>query len=126
MTEYELRDAITGVYAQASTDTTTVFSLVTGYLVVAYLVGAKLPRNQLAIVNCLYGGWVLMAIWAIKSSLEQGVRLTRMSLESGFAISIQSELGATLFFSLAFPTLLIAGVFASYYFMWSVRRPKRK
>jgi len=126
MTEYELRDALTGVYAQASTDTTTVFSLITAYLVVAYLVGAKLPRNQLVIVNCLFGGWVLMAIWAIWSSLEQGARLTQISLDSGFAISTQSELNATTFFALAFPALLFVGVIASYYFMWSVRHPRNE
>ena len=124
MTEYEIRDAISGLFAQSTTDSTTVFTLITAYLVSAYLVGATLPRNQLSIVNCLFGGWVIMAIYAVKASLEQAANLTQRAIDSQFAIGDQLGIESLQFFSWAFPLVLLMGVLASFYFMWSVRHPK--
>jgi hypothetical protein len=124
MTEYEIRDALSGLYAQTTTDATTVFSLITAYLVAAYLVGHELPRKQLIIVNCLFGSWVTMAIYAVKSSLEQAADLVRRAAEQQFAFVDSMSVAAQYFFSWAFPLILLAGGLAAFYFMWTVRHPK--
>ena len=124
MTEYEMRDTVSALFAQSTTDSTTVFSLVTAYLVAAYLVGAKLPRNQLVTINSLYGAWVIMAIWAVKSSLASAAQVYGLSIESGFSWVSDKNLYEIEFFTWAFPLILPSGVFASFYFMWSVRHPK--
>ena len=124
MTEYEVNDALTAIYAQVTADSTTVFSLVTAYLVVAYLVGQKLPRIQLIIVNCLFGGWALMATFAVRASMDKATFLIIRMANDGYEMNPTQGVSTNEFFSIAFPFLLFASVIAAYYFMWSVRHPK--
>ena len=124
MTEYELRDAASAYFAQSTTDSTKVFTLVTAYLVVAYLVGAKLPKNQLITISSLYGAWVTMAIWAVMASLDQAAQVYQRSIESGYSWVSDQDLNEIVFFTWAFPLILLSGVFASFYFMWAVRKSK--
>jgi len=124
MNEYELSDVLSNLYSQVTTDSTTVFSLVTAYLITAYLVGAKLQRVQLLIVNCLFGGWALMAIFAVRASMEKATWITERLINSGYEVNDAAGVPTNEFFGIAFPSLLFASLIAAYYFMWSVRHPK--
>ena len=124
MTEYEFTEALSSLYAQVTTDSTTVFSLVTTYLIAAYLIGAKLPRVQLYIVNVLFGGWALMAIFAVRATLDKAAWLTQRLIDSGYDLNETAGVSTAGFFSIAFPALLFASLLAAYYFMWSARHPK--
>jgi len=124
MTEYELTEALSSLYAQVTTSSTTVFSLVTAYLIAAYLIGAKLPRVQLFIVNILFGGWALMAIFAVRASIDKAAWITQRLIDSGYELNGTAGVSTAAFFSMAFPALLFASLLSAYYFMWSVRHPK--
>ena len=62
MTEYELFELLQGSYEKMNVDTTIYFTLVSAYLVVAFLVGSNLTRIQLFIINTLYILWTLGTI----------------------------------------------------------------
>ena len=124
MTEYEFTEVLSSLYAQVTTDSTTVFSLVTAYLIAAYLIGAKLPKVQLYIVNVLFGGWALMAIFAVGATMDKAAWITQRLIDSGYELNEITGVSAAGFFSIAFPALLLASMLAAYYFMWSVRHPK--
>jgi hypothetical protein len=65
-----------------------------------------------------------MAIYAVKSSLEQAADLVRRAAEQQFAFVDSMSVAAQYFFSWAFPLILLAGGLAAFYFMWTVRHPK--
>ncbi len=54
MTEFELVDAIQSVMANATANFTGLVTLITGYLVVAYIVGSKLSKLQNSIITSLF------------------------------------------------------------------------
>ena len=54
MTEYELADLLASVSGDSLVFLPLMISLVSGYLIVAWLVGHKLERSQVALVNTLF------------------------------------------------------------------------
>ena len=66
MTEVELSEQISNYGTQGMTVFTVWVSVVAGYLVVAYLAGSKLDRNQVVILNTLYimvSSLIIFGIW---------------------------------------------------------------
>ena len=100
------------------------FTLVSAYLVVAYLVGAKLDKAQNLIVTGLYVVWTVGIIQSQYSTSIQMVGITGqlLSSESTFLppdVGTQTQAGVY-----SFLVVQILGLLASLYFMWTVRRPK--
>jgi hypothetical protein len=99
-------------------------TLMSGYLVVAYLVGEKLTRTQVSIVNSLY---VISALSVISGHSQY----TRESLLAGH----QAHFSSPDSFAAVDPAYLalvpvvlavinISLIVSSLYFMWSVRHPR--
>lgn len=119
MTEYEIIDLLQQRYAELGTLSTQFFTLVSAYVVAAYLVADKLSRLQLAIVTALYVVWTFSnsgAVW-------NAIRACRYYLSS------LDEMGATLPDDISIPVTLAylfivqgGSILASLYFMWSRRR----
>ena len=122
MTEYEIYELLQGTYEKMNVDASIYFTLVSAYLVVAFLVGSHLTRIQLFIVSTLYILWSL----GIINSLYIGLRAAER-LEGGL-IEMESRYyvddGSTAFWVFGFMLIQVTGIFASLYFMWSVRHPK--
>ena len=96
-------------------------SILFGYIAAAYFIGANLGGRQAWVFTTLYVMWQVWMILAI------GARsyLLELIAESLQEITDNSALaGLPSAISLAALSLLLAGLFASLYFMWSVRHPK--
>jgi len=59
MTEYEMTDIIMSRYAQMTEQASLYFALVSGYLITAYVVGSRLTRLQVTVINTLYCLWTV-------------------------------------------------------------------
>lgn len=117
MTEVELSEQISNYGTQGMTVFTVWVSVVAGYLVVAYLAGSKLDRNQVLILNTLYIMVSLLIIFGIWGSFK---------VQAFYAIQIRDSYPASphimnyyVAFGIATGTLL--GTLASLKFMRDVR-----
>jgi hypothetical protein len=57
MTAYELNDLMMSWYAMMGQDANMYLALVSGYLIVAYSIGAKLSSVQAMIINVFFAVW---------------------------------------------------------------------
>ena len=89
-----------------------------GYLIVAYFVGAQLTRVQSVIFTALYLFWQVRVCWVMFTvSINVNSLLGEMrKISPDFDPAVPSLLWVY--------TLLFCLTLASIYFMWSVRHPK--
>jgi hypothetical protein len=136
MTEYEIADLALStqegfrqqvglVQEQASlalSSLSVYFSLIFGYLLVAYFVGANLTRAQNVILTLLY-----LSTMILNRSAFLSIQLGGKNVIKGL-IELNPETRPVFFFSddaIVFATAVSAAlIVASLYFMWSVRHPK--
>ena len=120
MTESELVEAWGLFLGNSQTGLGLYLSILSGYLIIAYLVGAKLTRLQVWIVTTLF-------IWSSASvslwfaawwgrALEFALEAKKLNPER----QVDNSPEALLVFTL----MLWGGIVASLFFMWSVRHPK--
>ena len=101
---------------------TTFITLLSGYLVVAYLVGARLAKSELVVLNGLYAFFIVQTGWSMETAHSAGIAHHKILLE------LQPEREKLAFWTME--SLLVSQAFiyvaavASLYFMWSVRHPK--
>jgi hypothetical protein len=93
-------------------------NLLFGYLMVAYFVGAKLTKVQLAILNVLY------LIWQFRLFLSLRILSGNGNILLGEMRIISPELTPDYPSILSLYALLTGLILASLYFMWSIRHPK--
>lgn len=91
------------------------FSIFTAYLVVAYLVGSKLDRQQVTVINGLFVIMQLLMIWGTAGFFWQARSYMDQVREA--------PLGAIAPHHVALPLLSI-GVIVGLKFMWDIRHPK--
>ena len=60
MTEYELADLISSTNANGLVIITVMVSLASAYLIVAWLVGSKLQKSQVGLINTLFLAFIVM------------------------------------------------------------------
>ena len=134
MTEYELAELavstqelfwLQGQVLQGSLqqafDTLEYFgTLLFGYLMVAYFIGAQLTRVQVGILTTLYLFWVvrLGVLLNVVFNSSQNIIGEMRKISPDHDPAVPSILGVL--------TLLSVLTLASLYFMWSVRHPKKE
>ena len=125
MTEYKMGELLYNTYDTLCETAQMYFTLVSAYLVVAWLVGKKLTQGQYLIVTALYLFWVagiiqtqvftgLSTLQLASSITSQGVFLLK-----GYGSGTPMIIGIY-----SFTVVMVCGVFASLYFMWSIRHQK--
>ena len=123
MTEYELLDLINSTIEGMGTSFTIYLSMVSGYLVVAYLAGNKLTIPQTAIVGVLFifsAGLQVWSIYAYQAAVREYLDQKKaFSPLTPYQTGLLQDNGGTIF-----ALLMTCGIIASLYFMWSVRHPK--
>ena len=133
MTEYEIAELAVstqelfwqqaqvaqGVFQNVLTIMERFMTVLFGYLIVSYFIGAKLTRVQAGIMTALYLFW-LGRLGIVLSGLGSNgnIVLGEMKKISPIFITRGDTSMLPLFFLLSVLTL------ASIYFMWSVRHPK--
>jgi len=116
LTKYELLD-LAGTYHGLGTSAGMgYFSIVSAYLIVAFLAGDKLNRQQVIVISGLFVVMALNMTWAAGAYLYFG---------QGFVFQSGQEMPITVIqpHHVITPLLLI-GIIAALKFMWDVRHPK--
>ena len=120
MTEMELAE-LGSMYSSQGTSLVALWiTLLSAYLVAAFLIGERLNSSQILILNCLYIGTATLAIYAAFGALNSQT----------FYVSLLKELNpaspqiANVWINRGIAVLLGMGTLASLKFMWDVRHPK--
>jgi hypothetical protein len=120
MNEAELVEAWGLFLGNSQTALGLYLSVLTGYLIIAYLVGNKLTRVQVLIVTVLYvSASAIITLWFFawwSRALEFAMEAKQLNPDRQVANSI----GATW----AITSMLVMATVASLYFMWSMRHSR--
>ncbi|NIV17840.1 MAG: hypothetical protein GWN47_05390 [Woeseiaceae bacterium] len=95
-------------------------SIVSGYLVVAYLAGKNLTKSQAIFISSLFTVFALFALWGSVAYFYMGSQYTEH-----FTVPLVSQtrpFGVRPFYIIG--TLQFIGIIASLRFMWDVRHDK--
>ncbi len=98
-------------------------TVVSGYLISTYLVGAQLTRRQLILVNslfslsALYFLWSMMSMWVAALGIYQ-----RAGQGDGWTLNICLTYGFNTLLSIS----MLVGIFASLQFTQDIRRRERE
>jgi len=101
---------------------TLLITVISGYLVVAYIAGAKMTRDQVMLISTLY---VLMSSFIIWACREMSLRAAVLE-DAGYALTNGpvAELYARGDVATAIISAFSLALIASLKFMWDVRHPK--
>ena len=120
MSEAELFQSAQAVWSNALSLMVVIISLLSGYLVVAYVVGKELTSSQVLIVNGLYillSTFVLMGLYTFSN---RATELANLSL----AMSQTRELGPQNWIPLGMVLIFVVCIAASLKFMREIRHPR--
>ena len=121
MTESELIEAITSYFDLAVTALTLYVTICSGYLIVAYLLGANLTTSQTFIVSTLYCFVAAITTYAFRTWSKRSFEYLAFQESSGLS-SIDLRTSPTS--ESVLTAIMFAGVFACLKFMWDVRHAK--
>ncbi len=122
MPEAEMIQATQATWGNTISLVAIVITLMSGYLVAAYLVGSQLSRPQVVIVNTLY---LLLSTFLLMSIYNLSIRATEMA---AIAIEMSDKriLTPQLWLPMGMISIFSFCLVASLKFMWDVRHPKRE
>jgi hypothetical protein len=120
MTEYELTDAIATYSANGGTFFATYLTVISGYLITAFVAGKRLSSLQTAILNTGFIIAALVCSYASFGALSTQVYYTvkLLSLAPDSPQLNRDWVVATLL------ALMLGGVFSALLFMWNIRHSK--
>ena len=124
MTESELLSTISEIGAQNWQITEYVLTVVTGYLLIAHFIGAKLNRFQVSVVNGLYLLMHSMGIWTSYGGMQRlhyyAAQLSELDPSSPSITSVEG--GSWVLWSPVVLGLMV--MTACLTFMWNVRHKR--
>jgi len=123
MSEYELLELAYTLVDTMAVSFSIYLTLLSAYLVVAYLIGDKLTFPQIVIINSLFllsvGVQILGIIqWHIEASALMAAKEEISNLTQ-----YQQTLKGTNLGAIGMPAMMLFGAIAAQYFMWTVRHP---
>ncbi len=120
MSEYELVDAAASYLSLLQTWIATYFTVLTAYLITAYVAGINLTRSQVSIINV--GFMVLGGLCSLGATgtAARFLEFTRQVAE----LNPQRIYLASDPMSWAVSAVLFGGLLAALKFMWDIRHPK--
>jgi hypothetical protein len=122
LTTYELLDVVASWKADTALGMSSLVSVFSAYLLVAYFAGAKLSRAQVLIVSGLTVWFAAIAIFQISINLRSLAEFNTYDVEEYGANA--DLLISSIVVRWAIVSGCIASLVASLFFMWSVRHPK--
>ena len=120
MTEAEYAEVIAVYSSNAGTFFATYLTLLSGYLITAFVAGSRLNTLQVAILNIGFIIAVLVMIWAAYHAGMVQVYYTNLLLE----IAPDSPQSGRDWVMATMAILMFGGLAAALVFMWNVRHPK--
>lgn len=123
MTEYELLDVMEAINGNSITATGVYFSVLTAYLLVAYIAGNQLTKYQAIFINIVFVFYNFIALSNLAGMINTRMGLYERLIEmSGEAKVVSDEaLVAMISVFILMRLLLVVGAMG---FMWQVRHPK--
>jgi len=123
MTEYELLDLTAGSINSMYDSVALYLSIISGYLLVAYLAGDKLTRVQTIIISILFVVGAALQCWGLISyqvaNEEYMAAKEMISPLTEYQQGIAKQGGGRII-----AAVMTVGIIASLYFMWSIRNTK--
>ncbi|MEP1469335.1 MAG: hypothetical protein ABJK25_00020 [Halieaceae bacterium] len=120
MTEGEAIQAAQATWANVITMSTVEITLLSGYIIVAYLAGKELERSQVVIVNTLYLLLSLFVLSGIYTLARRATELAELSID----LSEYRELGPQIWLPYGVVVIFVFCIAASMKFMWDIRHRK--
>jgi predicted anti-sigma-YlaC factor YlaD len=120
VTEYELTDLMMSAANGGTAVIGIFFTILSGYLIAAWLIGEKLTRTQVIMVNILYLSSATMMIWAWIARFSAALRFQNQLL----VLNPQLTESVTIYIITGFSSILFILILVSLKFMWDVRHPK--
>ena len=124
MTEHEYMDLFFTLIERSEAAGLAFLTVVSGYLIVAYLVGEKLTKGQVILVSALFFCYAFAQILAQMSQINSIITIDRIMYESFPESPLQTDAN-TARLGYVWPLLELLAILASLHFMWSIRHPKR-
>lgn len=122
MTEYELADIIATYSSNTGSFFATYLTVLSGYLITAFVAGERLTIRQAIILNTGYIVATFVMIVAVYGAGSTQVHYTHKLL----ALAADSPQINREWVMSVTAIVMIGGVLASLYFMWSIRNTKKK
>ena len=124
LTEYELADLALTAQGNATPITALFVTIMSGYLIVAWLVGEKLTRTQVIFINALFilFQFNLILGWSATWARSYKLGTTLISIDPTF-YSLGVNTTATL---ILFAVTMVFSIPGCINFMWNVRHPKKE
>jgi hypothetical protein len=123
MTEYEMTDIIMSRFGHMTDQASLYFALVSGYLITAYVVGARLTRLQVTVINTLFCLWTLGIFGGYINTVSDTIDLEQAIRGVG-ATPMAGRISDSTFAAYSFAIVQAVGIIVSLIFMWSVRHPR--
>ena len=120
MTEYEYAELIATYSSNAGTFFATFLTLLSGYLIAAFVVGSRFSPIQVTILSTGYIVAVIVSVWAAYGAGMVQVHYTELLL----AMAPDSPQLGRGWVMITLTILMFGGLLASLFFMWNVRHPK--
>jgi uncharacterized membrane protein YqjE len=117
MSEYELVDLLNSTMSLLLSGLVAYISIVSAYLVVAYLAGSKLTKQQAIVVSLLLifgAGLCIFALWGVSTRVGFTV-LALNAVNPGYPVAFGAGYREALVVS------CVLGLIASLHFMWKIR-----
>lgn len=120
MTQAELQDLAFTANALAANYIAILVTLISGYLIVAYMAGSKLQRQQVVLVNVLYGFTASLFLYAAIACYYKQIEL----LQALKLLAPENYYPAQPWIIVTVAAVFSLVILASLKFMWDVRHPK--
>jgi len=122
MTEAELLQSAQAVYSNLNEVMATAITLISGYLVAAYLAGKDMTSSQVALINTLYLLILAMMLGGVVSLGLQGGEMATLAL----AKTAERTVAPNPLFPIFIAAVLGFCAIATLKFMWDIRHPKKE
>jgi hypothetical protein len=119
MTVYELLDLMASMEAHMATEFSLYLTIISAYLVVAYLAGSKLTQAQARIASALMIFAAGGQTWALYVTTGRVMEYLALKQELSPLTAYEKNFDVN---SYAWVFILSCGILAALYFMWSVRK----
>ena len=122
MTEFELIEA-TGVYISASIASVSLYlTIISAYLITAYITGQKLNSSQVLVVNILFITAALIFTYSTIGMLFRQQYFAKQLAE----IETDTLVAGTAPLGIIMSIIQLGGIIACLKFMWDIRHPGSK
>ena len=118
MSEYELRDLFISMQGESQTTSALFLTVISGYLVVAYLLGAKLTKSQSRIFT---GIFIVFTTAQIAGHFMTMLGMGDLAYQ---AETLGGSAKPLIFWATVYLAIHIAITISCLKFMWDIRNPK--